>query len=418
MIDIKKKLCSIFAYIIAGIFIYDCRSMQSIAFKLGHLPNLLLVISILGSVIVSTTIISKSNLKRIALISLLFILYMSVYALFSVHRSVVFWLTTVILLFIWQIGLSSEQQQVPKILISYKNLVFIIAIISLIFWFLGSIFKIIHPSGVVMSSWGAVGNNLIAVPSYYNLYFETQTFRSGFSFLNGIQRNSAIFTEAPMASLNFSIALLIEYLNKHTDKWHKRVIAVLILAIMSTFSTTGYTLLIMWIFCILVHNKNFMLKNIRFIILPILLVAIIIGIKSLLTEKTNNNFSSVSVRLDDYKVGWQAWKQHKLFGIGIQNYKYLSQYMDSWRIMNLGFSNSVTDIFSGGGIYLALLYVLCFAKGLWVGIKRKNWKETVFVGLILYLFVTTFFTYTLILLYLLVWFAMGMSSSQKYNMVK
>lgn len=92
--------------------------------------------------------------------------------------------------------------------------------------------------------------------------------------------------------------------------------------------------------------------------------------------------------------------------------------MDSWRIMNLGFSNSVTDIFSGGGIYLALLYVLCFAKGLWVGIKRKNWEETVFVGLILYLFVTTFFTYTLILLYLLVWFAMGMSSSQKYNMVK
>ena len=138
---------------------------------------------------------------------------------------------------------------------------------------------------------------------------------------------------------------------------------------------------------------------------------IVLVLRLLLTEKATNNFSSFSVRLDDFKVGLLAWKQNILFGIGIQNYKYLSQLMESWRSANVGFSNSLTDILSGGGLYLSILYLFCFAKGLYINAIRKNWRKVIFVVLVIYLFVTTFFTYTLILLYLLTWFVLEIPSA-------
>ena len=218
MIDIKRLMYSFFCYIIAGIFIYDCRSMYSIAWHVGKLPNYILVISILGCIFITLSGVNRDKLKEMVIISLIFTLYMGIYAIFSINKNLIFWLTSVVVLFIWQLELIQDKEKIPQILLCYKNLIFIIALISLFFWFFGSILKIIRPSGIVLSSWGAIGNNLNIVPSFHNLYFETQNFRTGIEILNGVQRNTAIFTEAPMAALNFSIALLIEFLDKHKSK--------------------------------------------------------------------------------------------------------------------------------------------------------------------------------------------------------
>lgn len=411
MIDIKRLMYSFFCHIIAGIFIYDCRSMYSIAWHVGKLPNYILVISILGCIFITLSGVNRDKLKEMVIISLIFTLYMGIYAIFSINKNLIFWLTSVVVLFIWQLELIQDKEKIPQILLCYKNLIFIIALISLFFWFFGSILKIIRPSGIVLSSWGAIGNNLNIVPSFHNLYFETQNFRTGIEILNGVQRNTAIFTEAPMAALNFSIALLIEFLDKHKSKNSKFIKLILIMAILSTFSTTGYMLLVLLFFGVWVDGNRTDTKKLKLIFIPILFVLIVLVLRLLLTEKATNNFSSFSVRLDDFKVGLLAWKQNILLGIGIQNYKYLSQLMESWRSVNVGFSNSLTDILSGGGLYLSILYLFCFAKGLYINAIRKNWRKVIFIVLVIYLFVTTFFTYTLILLYLLTWFVLEIPSA-------
>lgn len=100
-----------------------------------------------------------------------------------------------------------ESNNRHELLLKYRNLMIFISAVSIVFWLLGSIFHLVHPSGVVQSVWTNTGNPK-PVPNYFNLYFETQE-------LYGFARNTAIFTEAPMASLHFSIALFVEmYIEK------------------------------------------------------------------------------------------------------------------------------------------------------------------------------------------------------------
>lgn len=131
----------------------------------------------------------------------------------------------------------------------------------------------------------------------------------------------------------------------------------------------------------------------------------------LLNEKLNFDSGSSGIRLDDYKVGLTAWMSHPLFGIGIQNTHELIRFMGNWRTFNTGFSNSLMDLLSGGGIYITSSYVFCFFRGISTSTKTKDWNKFWFILLTIYLFILTIFTYSYILLFLLIWFAF---STQKY----
>ena len=65
----------------------------------------------------------------------------------------------------------------------------------------------LHSNIYINSNWGAVNGVTRLVPSYNNIYFETQ--RISAPLLGDIYRNSSIFSEGPMASLNFTLGLLI-----------------------------------------------------------------------------------------------------------------------------------------------------------------------------------------------------------------
>ena len=148
---------------------------------------------------------------------------------FNVLPAIKFSFTILLFLFFFIIQESNERSEV---LLKYRNVVFIIALVSLFFWLLGSILHFLHPSGIVQSVW--TGDPKV-VPSYYGFYFETQK-------LYGVIRNTAIFTEAPMSSLHFSIAMLVEvYVDKKKSLFK---IFLFSIAILSSFSTTGIILLI------------------------------------------------------------------------------------------------------------------------------------------------------------------------------
>ena len=66
MIDIKKFMHNFFCYIIAGIFIYDCRSMYSIAWHVGKLPNYILVVSISVCIFITLSEVNRDKLKKLA----------------------------------------------------------------------------------------------------------------------------------------------------------------------------------------------------------------------------------------------------------------------------------------------------------------------------------------------------------------
>lgn len=400
----RNKLIRIIEYIIAFLFIIDCHSLYGIVYNFGNTINNLLV----GLMILYIIFILPNSQQYIMVetieISGIISVYLGIYGVLT-HQTVNFYrLLIIVVLMIWIIKLGPTKNGLPNLLVAYGKILSIVAAISLFFWLFGSFLRIIKPSGVVYSSWGARSGNYNALPTYFNLYFESQDNDLNLSIFQGVAKNTAIFSEAPMAALNFSIGLLTQLFNKKS-KWDKCRKIVLILGILSTFSITGYIfLLLLAMIRIGIQNKAKMSNNFRYFIVILSLVCVIAAVSFLYNSKINANMASVSVRKDDYKVGLRAWLSSPLLGIGIQNYTGLKNFMESWRYFNTGFSNSVMDILSGGGLYLAAGYLFCFVKGI-INSYRYNKNKLVFIILMFYLFVTTFFTYTDILLFCIVWFA-------------
>lgn len=119
---------------------------------------------------------------------------------------------------------------------SLCNIIFIVACVSLIFWFLSSILKVISPTSSYLINWGGYKK----VNSFYNMYFEAQGLSidgilSNLGTFSNINRNCAIFVEAVMANFIFSIGFI---LNELIEKnMYKRV--VFLIAVLSTFTTSG-----------------------------------------------------------------------------------------------------------------------------------------------------------------------------------
>lgn len=264
----------------------------------------------------------------------------------------------------------------------YENLIIIIACVSLIFWVFGSLLGLINHTGYVYTSWTGVENYYKRIPSYYGLYFETQ---SGVSSLLGVNyRNSAIFTEAPMAGIHFFVALLIELFMKKEQSKSKLII--LIIAIISTVSTASYLglLLAFFIKFILKKENKGALIILKYTIMTIGIVVGFYVMQYLIETKLGTD--SGSIRVDDFIAGYKAWMDHPILGNGYGNFNSIKNYMSSFRNYNMGFSNSLVYILAIGGIYLFMPYLMAAIIGISKMIKYKVWDELAFYILFLITF--------------------------------
>lgn len=283
----------------------------------------------------------------------------------------------------------SDVNERKAVLLRYRNVVLFVAVLSIVCWLIFSILKLGSPSAHVFSTWTNTGDPK-PVASYYGVYFESQ-------ILHGFVRNTAIFTEAPMASLQFSIGFLIELLVNDNVKPLNRIIFTL--AILSTTSTTGILLvLFFWLYTIIkAKNYNSLIALIKVTIVPIALIAAVIVANVMLTAKMGE--SSGSIRTDDFIVGMKAWSHKPLLGNGFNNADALKAFMGGWRSYNTGFSNSITQLLAQGGLYMFLLYMLPILSNF------KNFfcnrKYRVFLVGFLYLFIFTVFTYQYVLILLI-----------------
>ncbi|HFI0832743.1 TPA: O-antigen ligase family protein [Streptococcus suis] len=353
-----KKINSIFEYTFLALLVLSMRTV------FVHLLTNRLDISLIKILIVVNVLFllvfgfRKLTIEKNILVSLA-IYYSLAILLFGYNLSIiedgiksfVFDLFILLPLFILLLRGYYIENRLENLLSKYTDIVFFIAVISLFFWLLGSIFQILLPNVTVLSTWADIKGR--PTNGYSYLYFETQRINLlGFTGW----RNTAIFTEGPM----YNIILVLAYIQILFLEKRRRLLRELIIlfAIISTLSTTGFfAVALVHIYKIYFKGK-LTSKKILFLITlsPIFLISIVFFLYSLATEKLQTGSSAM--RLDDVSAGFMAWKNNLLMGNGYTHLEAIFPYMNMSFRFNTGYSNGIMSILVQGGIILFIIYFL------------------------------------------------------------
>lgn len=270
-----------------------------------------------------------------------------------------------------------ENSKIMQLYKAYSDIIFLLAIISLFFWVFGTVLNVIQPVGNIYHNWGSYQNNsLISVKNYYYVYFGHVT--ETYLFNMWIPTNNSIFVERAFAAYSFGFALVYELFL--TDRTKKIRSITLLIALISTFSTTGLILglLTIVLYFLTKRNANVFLSLTKYILIPLIFIFSIAIIEFLLETKMSMGHS-YSSRVSDFLVGIEYWMKKPLFGYGYGNYSNI----------DTGYSNSITMVLMTGGIVLFSLYVFSFAKGIYFSLKYKRYNTlSAIIILILYLSTT------------------------------
>lgn len=381
----KIKTTDIMEYLFATALILNAQSMWSklanVQVWFSWITLVVLWISVIGLLLSKRNYKSLSLKKKTLVIWIAIVGYLLVFLL--VRPSSIKTLLQLYMAIFAICLLVLETNDIRGILLKYKTLMLAIALISLLFWVFGSILHLIEPTGKVESIWNGTGAN-IYVNSYYNLYFEFQ--KSNISLASGY-RNIAIFCEAPMAAFNFCVAFLVELFCE--EKFSKRNLTLLCIAIISTISMTGYVTVIVGITMkyFITNPKHKIFKVVKILIVPVFLIAITVFAMSTFELKAGTG--SGMVRLNDFSVGFEVWKKNKLFGVGYGNYDEIKAMMPAWRMSNTGFSNSIMLLLAYGGVYVGFAYIFSFIRGILDSLKMHKYNKMAFIMLFVFMFLIT-----------------------------
>lgn len=364
---------SIFEYIFVFCIVINAGS-QYVHMTLPY-TNLILFILLLfsGIGIIFSSKIKMNKISSASKIILFLIVYFFIYLIFQKVGRLELVENVVIVLIIFSVMYLCYTKDNPKLLFLYRDIVTVIAVISMFFWLFGSILQIIKPTGAVLSSWTGQ-NDVRSIPSYFGIYFETQSTQFAGWNIGNFVRNSAIYVESPIASLNFCLALVINLFVEKKPSKIKNII--LILAVLSTTSAMGFFILLICLLgkTILSGKNNKLITFIKLFGVPFFFV--ITFIVSGLIFKQKMSVNSGFLRIDDFIAGIKAWLSNPLFGSGIGDAQLLFQNMSLSRIIKsqLGISNSMAIILSQGGLYIALPYILCFIIGTIKSLRCKKYN--------------------------------------------
>ncbi len=386
---------SLFTYIIAVIMVINCNSIYSKSIYANTISKVSMV-TLLGSIVILSYLNRNSNIDWdiYIVLTILLSLYVFIYVLIQRNRAAFSVGINDLVKFILMFSLAYlvyKNTKSPLIIEAYCNVVVVIAAVSLFFWILGSNMHVLQSTGVFLSKWNQF-DNYQPVPSYHNLYFETQV-------LDQNIRNSAIFAEAPMASLSFTIAFCLEVLYQKKSKFYILKYVVLAFAIISTISSTGYICLILVIGYQFLTKKSFEKYSmvIKAIIVPAILLIGIVLIHYFLAQKLNSN--SGFSRSRDYMNSFKAWINYPFIGTGIDiDGNFILQ--NGIAIGKFGYSNSLGKVLGENGIYIFILYLLSIFRSFYASLVNKDIRRFFLTIILLYLFITTQFVNTYIVLFL------------------
>ncbi|MSA71137.1 O-antigen ligase family protein [Holdemania massiliensis] len=398
-VQCNLKLRSVFQYFFIICIILNFRSLwlHTETFSwMARFVKVLLGVSVIGGILCSKLYSAKRIFQCLVAI-LGIVLYVGFWYLVDPLKKGGFLAILLQLLAIVTYSILVEDS-IDNTLHKFTNIVLVIALISLFFWLFGSLLKFIKPTGYIYTTWTSNSGTLKQVSSYYGIYFETQSLTFLGLTSNVILRNTAIFTEAPMASLVFFISFIYELFLKERINIYRLIL--LGIAVVSTISTTGYMLMIIAITLRYFFVRSKSQKQLKIFILPATIIVMFFILNFLLEQKLGTG--SGSIRIDDFIAGYRAWINAPLFGNGYGNLESYQKYMSSFRNNNLGISNSPMQILAFGGIYLIFPYIISILTGFTGMIKMKRWKRLSFYLLFLCSFIITICPFQMLTFYLFV----------------
>ncbi|AJA46758.1 O-antigen ligase like membrane protein [Clostridium pasteurianum DSM 525 = ATCC 6013] len=374
---ITDKCINFLEYIVAICMILDFHSVWTrVNSDLKTINSLVLFVTlaILGLIVIKYIIRNKKEFTVLLIIITSIVIYNIIFISFNQINTKNFILVFLVILLefiiysIYNIKINKNN----VILTNISNVIIILSVISLVFYIFGSNMNLVSPNKQVLIDWG--GEHFI--PSYYNLYYETQiTFISNFRVI----RNSGIFNEPAIYAACLCLALIPQlFLNA---KKNKIKIGIILFTLVTTFSTTGIIVGLLLTCISLFFRRTYRIKNsIKILLMPILvfcsIYVIVFFINDKLIQSKYNSRGSYSVRMDDIRVGIEAWKDHKFLGNGYNDKVSIQNYMDlSIRGVDTGGSNGTMLILSQGGIYLLSIYIISFSLAIAYSIKRKNFNN-------------------------------------------
>lgn len=294
---------------------------------------------------------------------------------------------------------------------AFINIMLFISIFSLLFYILGPILGIIEPSEYIGIHWG--GAKLIK--SYYNIYFNMQTFYSRYF---SIVRNSSIFNEAPMYALNLTIAFALLNLK---EKHHKFKYLIFIISILSTLSTISIVIssVIIFVKFLKSKNKNQLLNLSKILFIPLIAGSLFFVSNSFINIRKNT--SSYDARLDDYRASFKTFRENPFFGVGYQNENEIIANMsynrrDKNGDYNIGISNTFGLLLAECGLILFVFQLIGYSNLFIKSLKNKNYINIYFYIVITALYFTMIFAYTPLLYVLLAYtFSPFIEKKQNYE---
>ena len=251
----------------------------------------------------------------------------------------------------WFLGLFVIRKVGLRFRITYLKVMYFVSIISFI--------------GMFLSLTGFYPGVPVNDNKYLTLFFHNIHNTNNLS-----SRNSGMFWE-PGAFQGYIIMVPLLFIDNLSSLWrrYKRHCIALLLALMTTFSTTGYIAFAM----IMVYYVTMKLKNkfARVLLVPVLLLSLFYAYTSLdfLGEKIDKHIEratsgNVTVdRLGSAILDWHYIKKNPITGSGLAD---VTRYEDHLMYKELigGFSNGFTDVVAKFGIVFIILYLILVYKSL------------------------------------------------------
>ncbi len=383
-------------YLLAVTLILDMRSVWTSMPKYSRINDLLLLM------LVAVTVVYVFSRKQYTghflngiITTVVLCAYLFIYYFYDEYKAESFPKMVLRFCAICLLCFAMREEHKQKLYEIIEKMIVVIAVVSLSFWLLGSVLGIIKPSGIEFTIWSSTDGSEVPINNYFHLYFETQYQRF---FDTTLMRNSAIFTEAPMSSFMFCFAFLVELFKK--KQYNIKVCILLIVAIVTCISTTGYVVVVAAIFLKYVISnagRNSLSSVLKLAIAPFVLIIIFLVMEYVFESKLQT--TSGSLRVDDFVAGFKAWMLHPIMGNGYGNSNSYVYMMSTFRIDRKGFSNSLMQILAYGGLYLLAPYAGSFGLGAYRYFKKADWNNLVFICLFLIMFIFTITSFQMLPLF-------------------
>ena len=392
---IKINIRKILEYLLCILIIINCRTVfvHIPETKITDIINVLIVVVI---ILLTCFSIFKKKSKKTILAMYIYMLYIGLYFIINVNVSKISFIIKflIIIPLIYYYFVSMDKEERKRLLKKYFKVIYLIAIMSLIFYTIGSLMNIISVNTKILMEWGSIQE----IEGYFGLHFNTQKTHI---FDNYVLRNTSIFTEGPTFALQLIIAYTIILFEERKVINKKSVI--LFITIVTTLSLTG-----IFIFGILSLLKKMetinQIKNFKYNIylkifmIPVIVIALIMGIFLFNDKKETRSYQ---IKNDDNRVAMISFKEKPIFGEGYLKQDIALSNMSDFRKYNMGISSNFLIIIIQGGIYLTLLYIGPMIFGMIKSYRNKDMMEFGLFLTELLLYFTVPFQYTILMMFLI-----------------